>query len=164
MDPNNVLTAVAGVAATFIGFTAVVFAVGRFSQGVWNSSERNALVNMLAPSFIALFLAFIPMVALTGTQADWLVWRISNGILAAIHVTLVTGALRLALRGDLVEPIPLRFVLIPGGYISVAASAIAAAGFLPQRAAMIYGAGLVWFLLVAAIQFVLLIVPNTKAA
>jgi hypothetical protein len=164
MDPLDLLTAVAAVAATFIGFTGVIFAVGRFSQGVWKASERHALVNMLAPSLVALFLAFVPMVALTGTQADLLVWRVSNALFAAIHAILVTSALRLAVRGELVEPIPLRFILIPVGYISVAASALVAVGLLPQLAPMIYGGGLVWFLLIAAVQFVLLIVPSARAA
>ena len=91
-------------------------------------------------------------------------WRVSNGILAAIHVVLVTRALRLALRRQLVEPMPLEFVLIPGGYASVVASALVAAGAWPHFAVMIFGAGLVWFLLIAAIQFVLLVTPQAGAA
>jgi hypothetical protein len=157
MQADSLLTAVAGVAAAFAGFTGVIFAVGRFSRGAWSVAERNALVNMLVPSLVALFLSLVPLVALTGIQSDASVWRASNGLLALVHLALVTSALRLALRGELVEPIPLRFVLIPGGYVSVVASALVAAGVWPQFAAMIFGAGLVWFLLIAAIQFVLLI-------
>lgn len=164
MQPESLLTAVAGVASAFIGFTGVIFAVGRFAQGAWNVSERHALTNMLVPSMVALFMAFFPMVALMGAQSEISIWRVSNGVLAAIHLVLVTSALRLALRGELVEPIPLRFLLIPGGYISVVASALAAAGVWPHLAALIFGAGLVWFLLIAAIQFVLLVTPQARAA
>ena len=164
MQPESLLTAVAGVASAFIGFTGVIFAVGRFSRGAWKVSERHALTNMLVPSLVALFMALVPMVVLTGVQSAISVWRISNAILATIHVVLVTGALRVALRGELVEPIPLRFVLIPGGYVSVVASALVAAGLWPSLAATIFGAGLVWFLLIAAIQFVLLVTPQAGAA
>jgi hypothetical protein len=43
-------------------------------------------------------------------------------------------------------------------------SALAALGFLPRFAVMIFVAGLVWSLFVAAIQFVMLIVPRPVAA
>jgi hypothetical protein len=164
MQPESMLTAVAGVASAFIGFTGVIFAVGRFSNGAWKVSERHALINMLLPSMVALFMALFSIVLLSGVASAISVWRISNAILAAIHFVLVTGALRVAVRGELVEPIPLRFVLIPGGYISVVASVLAAAGVWPSLCAMIFGAGLVWFLLIAAIQFVLLVTPPAGAA
>jgi hypothetical protein len=60
MQPESLLTAVAGVASAFIGFTGVIFAVGRFSRGDWKASERHALVNMLVPSMMALFMALFP--------------------------------------------------------------------------------------------------------
>jgi hypothetical protein len=164
VDAHNVLSAIADVAAAFIGFTGVIFAVGRFSQGAWKVNERHALLNMLGPSMVALFLAFVPMVASTGFQSGLVIWRVSNALLAAIHAALVTKALLLALRSELVEPIPLRFVLIPGGYISVLASTLVAFGSLQQFAAMVFVGGLVWFLLIAAIQFALLITPQTRAA
>ena len=64
----------------------------------------------------------------------------------------------------MVEPVPLRFVLIPVGYLSTAMSAVAAAGMLQVYALMIFTGGLVWFLLVAAIQFVMLVMPDAHAA
>lgn len=164
MEPEGVLAVIAGVAATFIGFTGVIFAVGRSSLDGWNPRERTALINLLMPSVFALFLAFIPIVALTGIHSRELVWRGSNGLLAAIHLALVTGALWAALKGTLMEPVPLRFILIPGGYLSGILSALAAVGYFPQFAVMVFVAGLVWSLLVAAVQFVMLIVPRPAAA
>ena len=72
MDPQNVPATIAGVASAFIGFTGVIFAAGRFAQGAWMRSERNALVNMLIPALAALFLAFVPMVApLASGMTSW---------------------------------------------------------------------------------------------
>ncbi len=161
MNPETVLAAIISVAAAFIGFTGVIFAVGRFSQGQWKPSERNALLHLLLPSTLALFLAFVPMVLLTGVESGAGVWRASNGLLAVIHAPLVSRALWLAIRAELVEPLPLRFVLIPAGFISVLASAIVAVGHLQRYAVMTFTGGLVVFLFVAAIQFVMLVLPNT---
>lgn len=164
MNPEAVLAAVISVAAAFIGFTGVIFAVGRFSQGQWKLSERNALMHLLLPSMLALFLAFVPMVLLTGVEsgAGAGVWRASNGLLAIIHAPLVSRALWLAIRAELVEPLPLRFVLIPLGFSSVVASALVAFGFLQDCATIAFTGGLVIFLLVAAIQFVMLVIPDAN--
>jgi hypothetical protein len=160
LEPEGVLAVIVGVAATFIGFTGVIFAVGRSSLDGWSPAERTALLNLLMPSVVVLFLAFIPIVAFTGIQSPVLIWRTSNGLLAAIHLALVTSALRAAWKSTLMEPVPLRFVLIPGGYASGILSALIALGFLPRFAVMAFIAGLVWSLLVAAVQFVMLIVPR----
>ena len=162
MDPYNVLATLAQTAAAFVGFTGVIFAVGRFATGKWQTAERNALVNMLLPSVAALFMAFVPMVT-SNVMTDVLVWQWSNLMLALVHAPLVTSALLLALRGKLAEPIPLRFVLIPLGFASVVASTLAALGMLQDFAAAVFTGGLVLFLLVAAVQFVMLIIPNTRA-
>lgn len=164
MEPQSVLAIIAGVASTFIGFTGVIFAVGRSSRDGWNAAERTALLNLLVPSVVVLFLAFIPLVAATGLHSQPLIWRESNGLLAAIHLFLVTTALRAALTSRLLEPVPIRFILIPGGYASGIISALAALGYFPQFAVMAFVAGLVWSLFVAAVQFVMLIVPRPVAA
>ena len=164
MEPESVLAVIAGVASTFIGFTGVIFAVGRSSRDGWSAAERTALLNLLMPSVVVLFLAFIPIVASTGIHSQALIWRGANACLAAIHLALVTTALRAAWKSTLLEPVPLRFVLIPGGYASGILSAIVALGYWPQFAVMAFVAGLVWSLLVAAVQFVMLIVPRPVAA
>lgn len=162
MSPETILSAIIGVAAAFIGFTGVIFAVGRFSQGQWTPAERNALVHLLLPSTLALFLAFVPMVASAGVPPNAGVWRWSNGLLTVIHAPLVSRALWLAVRAELAEPLPLRFVLIPLGFSSVVASALVAFGFLQEYAAVAFTSGLVMFLLVAAIQFLMLVIPDAN--
>jgi hypothetical protein len=160
LNPENVLGSIAGVAATFVGFTGVIFAVGRFSRGDWTIAERNALGNLLMPSLVALFMALFPLAILASVEGNPTLWRVANGGLAAIHLPLVSSALWRAIRSELAEPLPLRFVLIPGGFISVALSGLAAFGALNPISAAIFAGGLVWFLVVAATQFVILIMPK----
>lgn len=163
MEHRDVLMAIAQVAATFIGFASVVFAVGRASVAGVNAPERTALIHLLLPSILVLFLAFAPVVAFAGNTSEPQVWRVANGVLGVIHLLLVANATWVAVRSHLLEPVPLRFVLIPGGYLAVAANLAVVSGFLQDLAALIYIAGLVWFLLVAAIQFVMLILLHGRA-
>ena len=164
MEDRDTLMAVGQVAATFIGFAAVVFAVDRSSQSGISTPERTALMHLLIPSIAVLFLAFAPLVAFAGFTAEPQIWRVSNGLLGAIHLTLVANATRAAIRSRLLEPIPLRLILIPGGFLAIAANVAVVVGFLQDFAAMIYIAGLVWFLLVSAIQFVMLILLHTRTS
>ena len=163
MDNRDVLMAIAGVAATFIGFAGVVFAVGRASQGGVSTPEQTALVHLLLPAIAVLFLAFLPLVASAGFTSQPQIWRASNGLLGAIHLMLIANATRAAMRSRLLEPVPLRFVLIPGGFLAVAANVAVVLGFLPRFSAMIFIGGLVWFLLVSAVQFVMLIFVAARA-
>ena len=123
-------------------------------------AERRALINLLAPSVVVLFLALVPLILSTGPVLPGAIWRWSNGILGVVHLALVTSALVAAVRGRLLEPVPVRFVLIPGGYLSGLFSLLAALGYLPDLLVTAYVTGLVWSLFVAAVQFVMLIVPR----
>jgi hypothetical protein len=163
MEHRDVLMAIAQVAATFIGFASVVFAVGRASVAGVKAPERTALIHLLLPSILVLFLAFAPVVAFSGVSSEPQVWRVANAVLGVIHLLLVSNATWIAVRQRLLEPVPLRFVLIPGGYLAVAANLAVAFGFVQDLAALVYIAGLVWFLLVAAIQFVMLILLHERA-
>jgi hypothetical protein len=156
--------AIGQIAATFIGFAGVVFAVERSSAGGVSGPERNAIMNLLTPSIAVLFLAFVPLVASTGDATEANIWRASNGILGAIHSLLLAGAFRAAIRSQLLEPVALRFVLLGGGSLAVVANAVVVLGFVPRFAPMAFVAGLVWFLLVSAIQFVMLIVLHVRAS
>ena len=154
--------AIAQIAATFIGFAGVVFAVERSSAGGVSDRERNAIMNLLMPSIAVLFLAFVPLLASTGDATEARIWRASNGVLGAIHAVLLAGAFRAAIRSQLLEPVPLRFILLSGGSLAVLANALVVLGLVPRFAAMAFVAGLVWFLLVSAIQFVMLIVLHVR--
>lgn len=157
MENRDLLLALAGVAATFIGFAGVVFAVDRSSQRGVTGPERTALLHLLLPSIAVLFLAFAPLVLAARAGPHDPQWRLANGVLAVVHLLLIANATRAAIRSRLLEPIPLRFVLIPGGYLAVAANVVVVLGFYTGFGAVAYLGGLVWFLFVSAVQFVMLI-------
>jgi hypothetical protein len=131
MENRDLLLALAGVAATFIGFAGVVFAVDRSSHRGISGPERTTLLHLLLPSIAVLFLAFGPAVWFAGFGPRDQSWRLANGVLGIVHLALIANATRAAIRSRLLEPIPLRFVLIPGGYLAVAANVAVVLGFLP---------------------------------
>ena len=155
---------IAGVAATFIGFASVVFAVGRTSERGFSIHEGNALSHLLIPATCVLFLAFVPVVASVGFNVYPQIWRVSNGLLGLIHLALAVSATRAAAQSQILEPLPVRLILIPGGFLALAANFAVVFGFLQGFAAMIYIGGLVWFLLVSAVQFVMLIRLHARAS
>jgi hypothetical protein len=156
--------AIAQIAATFIGFAGVVFAVESASARGVSGPERNAIMNLLVPSIAVLFLAFLPLLVSTGGGSDAGTWRASNGLLGVVHSFLLSGAYRAAMRNQLLEPVPLRFVLLGGGSLAVLANVAIVLGLVPQFAATVFLAGLVWFLFISAIQFVMLIVLHVRAS
>ncbi len=161
MENRELLLALCGVAATFIGFAGVVFAVDRSSQRGVTDPERTALLHLLLPAIAVLFLALVPVVLSARAGSHDPHWRLANGVLGAVHLMLIANATRAAIRSRLLEPIPLRVILIPGGYLALAANVAVVLGFLQDFSAVIYLGGLVWFLFVSAVQFVMLIFLHT---
>jgi hypothetical protein len=162
MEATNVLATVAQVAATLIGFTGVIFAIGRFSEGGLDPTERNALIHLLMPAAMALFLALAPMVAASGVEPGVIFWRVFNAVLAAVHAPVVTDGARAALRGELPEPIRLQLSLVIFGYLTIAANVIVALGYADNFAVLAYLVVVSWFLVVSVVEFILLILAHTQ--
>jgi hypothetical protein len=162
VDPQVVLATLSGVAVTFIGFTGIVFAIGRYSSGGWGERDRMAIIHLLLPSALVLFLALIPLVAATGRTPGPGFWRTMNAVLALIHLPLVGNAARLGFRGRLIEPIPFSYVLVPGGFAVVLLNALVAFGRLQGFATLLYAAGLVWFLVISVVQLGVLILSQAR--
>jgi hypothetical protein len=156
--------AIAQIAATFVGFAGVVFAVDRASATGVSGPERNAILNLLIPSIAALFLAFVPLIAAAAVANEVAIWRTGNAVLGAVHAFLLSGAFRAAARGQLLEPVPLRVVLLGGGSLAVLGNVVVVLGFAPRFASVAFLAGLVWFLFVSGIQFVMLVVLHVRVS
>jgi len=98
MEDRDLLLGLAGVAATFIGFAGVVFAVDRSSHRGVSVPERTALLHLLLPSIAVLFLAFGPLVLSAHDGPHDPRWRLANGVLAVVHLLLIANATRAAIR------------------------------------------------------------------
>lgn len=153
---------IAQVAVTFLGFTGVVFAVKTGAFDSWDDKERNALVHLLAPTIIVLFLAFVPMLTSLATTDEEIVWRIANAVLFVVHAPLVSRVLWLSITSRLVEPLPMRVIGLPIGFSTIAGNLVVALGFGAQFAPFAFTIGLVWLLVIATIQFVMLVTPKGK--
>src|SRR6266446_6342283 len=78
-----VLLAIAGVAATFAGFSGVVAEFGRRAHGEWLPEERFRLTNMLVISLGACLFAFIPSTEELLRVPEPALWTIASTLLGA---------------------------------------------------------------------------------
>ena len=104
------------------------------------------------------------MVATAGVWPEAMVWRVLNGLLGATHLVLVTVAALGVFRGGAAGPRWLRIIGALAGYLTVAANAVVALGFMEAFAVVVFLASLSWLLLVSVFQFVILLVSNAGAA
>ena len=77
---KDVLLTLAQIAITLIGFSGIVVIFGKRSEAQWTPEESLQLYALIAPSFIVLVGAFIPILISTVIENPSLIWRISNGI------------------------------------------------------------------------------------
>ena len=66
MSDRDTLMTIAQIAATFVGFASVVFAVSRSAAGGGRGAECTALRNLLVPDSCVVFPAFVPIVGCAG--------------------------------------------------------------------------------------------------
>jgi hypothetical protein len=157
MDPNEALSAIAQVAIGILGFTAVVAVLGRRSRGDWNKDELIAFRILLETSATALFISFLPgLLGMTVASLDT-VWRMSNAVLGAIHLTFFAAFLW-RVRGSPAEPTFGQRLLSLSAVGIIVAHFLTAAGAIPW-AALIFIVGLLQQLYVAVHNFVLLLFP-----
>lgn len=160
MEANAILETFAQVAATLVGFTGVVFAIGSFSQGGLSPAERHGLLHLLVPAAIVLFLSLLPMVVSNGAEPGPLFWRAFNGLLGGVHLLTLADATRSVLSRQVPEPIPIHIGMVVIGYTTVVANFIVVLGFISELAVLVYLISLLWFLVVSVTQFMLLILSH----
>jgi hypothetical protein len=162
---EGLLQTLAELFIALLGFTGIVAAVGRRSQGEWDPIERVRLESLLSAGGGGVVLALAPLVAASAGMAEALIWRTGNGVGALVHLL---GAARLMVQigpahwldpgaeriTTVASPIPAALVL---------AQLAAALGFFPNLGPFVYLATLLWVLIVGLLQFVLLL-TRTRGA
>ena len=139
-----------------LGFSGVVFAIGRSSESPWSLAESTRLINLLAWSMIALVSALFSLNLISAEVEPRMIWRISSAGWLILGPPFSTWVTVRTLRRVSLPPITLLYV------VTSVLAVLVVAGF--QIANLIYWgafwphfAGISTALTIAAIQFIRLI-------
>ena len=158
----DILGTLAEVAATIIGFTGVVFAIGQFSSGGITATQRMGIVHLLVPASISLFLALLPLVLLYAVKESPAFWQYLNLLVGLIHTVGIADASLRIFRRQALDPIQLQIALLLVAYLLILTNFAIAAGYLSNLAVAIYIGSICWLLFISVLQFVLLILSHNK--
>jgi len=164
MEENETLRTLAEVAVALTGFTGIVAVLGHRAGGEWTPLELLRLRMLLETSLAVLFLSLLPIVFQEVSQSEETLWRISNGLQVLVHLG---GVLVLYFRVSRLEPSQwppverrLTAALLPLSIAIIAAQVATSIGILASHGYFLYLLGLVYLLALAALHFVLLLVPD----
>ncbi len=163
MDDHVVLTLVtiAGVGATFAGFSGVVAVFDRRAQGEWYPEELFRLTNMLVMSLGACLASLLPLIEAFLGVPERAQWTVASLVLGAFCAGYWPIATRLRRRVAQARPgllSPWAQAVVTGSLaVAIALQALNVAAVIVIRGAGAFVAGL-WLLLVAAgLQFAFLV-------
>ena len=166
MEASETLRSLSEIAITLAGFTGIVAVLGHRAEGRWQPLEWLQLRMLLETSFGVFFLALTPLLLEELEPLQAVGWRLSNGLQAPVHVA---GVFVVYLRVRNLEasqwPAEERWltaVLLPVSLVVIGAQASAALGALAPYGVFLYLLGLVYLLALAALHFVLLLVPDSE--
>lgn len=166
MEESETLRTLAEVAVALTGFTGIVAILGRRAGGEWSPLELLRLRMLLETSLGVVFLSLIPVLLLTLRISQGSLWRVSNALQGLIHLG---GAIVLFLRVSRLEPSQwtpeerwLTVLFAPLSLLIVAGQGAAALGLLPDHGPFVYLLGLIYLLALAALHFVLLLLPGSQ--
>lgn len=166
VEESETLRTLAEVAVALTGFTGIVAVLGRRAGGEWSPLELLRLRMLLDTSLGVLFASLLPVLLLTLHPSRESLWRVSNSLQFLLHLG---GAVVLYLRVSRLEASQwppeerwLTAVFAPISTVLLAAQAGAVLGRLPGYESFVYLLGLMYFLVLAALHFVLLLVPGSR--
>ena len=161
---SEVLIGIATLGLTLTGFSGLVAIMGKRSIGSWTKGERIQFIQLAAVSLAVTFASFVPILASTAlTDATSL--RVSNGVIALVHIACMAHALpdviripevRAAYGGGLV-------LFMTGGGLLLIFAAIGCAFDLLGAQALVMLLNLLWMFFVATVNFVQLLTRNQDA-
>jgi hypothetical protein len=162
------LRSMAEIAVSLTGFTGIVVALGRRSHGAWTKLELLRLKMLLVTSLAVLFLSLLPL-ALSGLNFNELkIWLISNPAMAGLHLSaLLIFGLR-ARRLDVGKWTPrekkeelfFTAITLPVSLGLIVCQFAFACGYLNGYGFFLFYIGLIYLLLLSALHFVLLLIPD----
>ncbi len=154
MEHTDVLQTMAEVAAGFAGFTAILLAV--LSRDTSLLALRIGIIHFLQLSLGVVLLALIPSVLASLTDNVDAIWRLSNGIQGVYHLYLLWWILskkHLSVGHSQMGPGLTGFLALCGFGIALTNLCVAA-GLFSELAAFAFLFGLLWYLGMALVNFV----------
>ena len=163
MDEHTelILLGIAGVAATFAGFSGVVSVFERRAHGDWLPEERFRLINMLIISLSVCLFAFVPLDEGLLHVSEPALWVIASVFMGAFCVAYFLCAFPYRLRlgrlrpGSL--PVWVTAVFILALCFAAVLQFLNATAILVECGAGPYVAGLLLLLVAAGLQFAFLV-------
>ena len=160
MPSHEILLQTVGtVAVGFAGFSGIVAVVRREGRD-WAPAERLQHRTLVEPSLIALFGSLLPGLFQLAFQSEAVVWRLSNGVLALLGLA---GSAAFIVRSRSASTTTGQWILLILSFLGIGAVLLAALGALTQYE-LIFVVSLVFALVVAAYNFLLLLFPVGRAA
>jgi len=169
MDERTVLILLgfAGVAATFAGFSGVVAVFGRRAHGEWFLEDRFRLTNMLVTSLGACLFAFLPTVGVLLHLHGSDLWAVASllmcGYCVAYIVNLVPNWQHLILKHPGVLSARASVVVWASSGVAALLQLLNAISILFHREPGPYVLGLLLLLIIAGLQFALLVLRPLTA-
>jgi len=162
-----ILVSIATVAATFAGFSGVVAVFGRRAHGEWFLEDRFRLSNMLVASLGACLFAFVPILGLLLHLDEPWIWAIASILMCVycvVHIMHLWPNWQHLLRAHPGVLSTKASVVVSGSlYLSTLLQILNAASILFHREAGPYVVGLVLLLVIAGLQFSLLVLRPLAA-
>jgi hypothetical protein len=160
MQSYDTLQTIAEVAVALTGFSGVVVVLGTRGGSSWSKEDLVRLRTLVEPSLLALFGSFLPATIQLAGSSGPLTWRLSTGILGMLGlVTLIA----FARRSHLIDTTVGQRVLMVISIIGLGALFLASAGVLVLYE-LIFVLGLIFALIVAAYNFLLLLFSIGRGA
>jgi len=169
MDERTVLIllGIAGVSATFAGFSGVVAVFGRRAHGEWFLEDRFRLTNMLVTSLGACLFAFLPTVGvllhLHGSDLWAVVSLLMCGYCVAYIMNLIPNWQHLILKHPGVLSARASVVVLASSVVAAVVQFLNAVSILFHREPGPYVLGLLLLLIIAGLQFALLVLRPLTA-
>ena len=169
MDERTVLVllGIASVAATFAGFSGVVAVFGRRAHGEWFLEDRFRLTNMLVTSLGAGLYAFIPLIEVDLHLHGPSLWTVSSLLLfvycAAFMVSTLPHWWHLISKHPGVLSVPASYIVYLSSGLAALVQLLNAASILFHREPGPYIVGLVFLLVIAGLQFALMVLRPLTA-
>jgi hypothetical protein len=160
------LQTLAEIAIALAGFTGIVAVLGRRVRGEWAPLEWARLRDLLLASLGVVFFAFIPQLLHSVIPEIPTVWRISSGLFALYHLTIMSLFFRRSgipselLRAPSSTPSLVAFIFTPPAVCVLLAQFAVAFGFVPSAAYFVYFLALLWLLFIGSLQFVILLLSS----